>query len=88
MKVKAKLVKAAPKGDLSVGLPAEIVKDLGEIYNKCHQLKAEMDRMEEVPNWLKPLYDACMKTADQAAKAKQTMYQAERQFAKDWKRLS
>ena len=84
--LKAKF-KTTAKRDLSTELPGEIVRDLGNVYNKCMKLKAEMDQMEEVPNWLKQLYKASMETAQHAADGKKVMYQAERQFRKDWKRL-
>jgi tRNA A-37 threonylcarbamoyl transferase component Bud32 len=52
--------------------PAEVYQALVDAYLKVHSLKADFDRMEEIPQSLMPAYNAVMKAADaimQAQKA-------------------
>jgi hypothetical protein len=43
--------------------PAEVYQALVDAYLKVHSLKADFDRMEEIPKSLEPAYDAVMKAA-------------------------
>lgn len=64
----------APKGNVSLHLPAEMTRLAGEIYNKATTLKLEMDAMEEVPNHLQSIYKQTMAVQQEAGKLKQTAY--------------
>ena len=43
--------------------PAEVMQALRDAYLKIHSLKADFDRMEEIPNYLSKSYSAVMKAA-------------------------
>ena len=62
------VVTAASEARVSAGsfpwhLAAEADEAMTEAYLKLHSMKAAFDRMEEIPNGLKPLYDQILKAA-------------------------
>lgn len=49
--------------------PAELQQALTDAYLKVHSLKADFDRMEEVPSYLKRAYDTMLKAASAVSSA-------------------
>lgn len=43
--------------------PAELMQVLRDAYLKVHSLKADFDRMEEIPSYLSKAYSAVMKAS-------------------------
>jgi len=62
--------KVSAKSDLSLHLAAEVDELMGEAYRKMHTLKAEMDKFEEIPNYLKSFYDEVLKAANAIGEAR------------------
>jgi len=75
----------APKGNISLEIPAGVTKMAGEAYNQLVTLKLEMDAMEEVPNYLKPIYKATMQAIGEAGKLKGTAYNLQMNLRKAWR---
>ena len=50
---------------------AEAEKKLSEAYLALHSFKAGLDAMEEIPNYLRPLYEQTMLALDKLHPAKQ-----------------
>lgn len=56
--------------DLSLHIAAEVDEMMGEAYRKLHTLKFEMDKFEEIPNYLKDFYDEVRAAANAIGKAR------------------
>jgi hypothetical protein len=51
--------------------PSEVRSFLVDAYNRIHSLKADFDRMEEIPSYLEKAYSAVLKAADTIGTAQQ-----------------
>jgi len=62
-------------------LPAEADEAVGKTYRALVNFKLAMDRMEEIPKWLRPLYSQAIKAMDAVGDARKHTYQL-REMAK------
>ena len=62
-------------------LPAEADETTGKAYRALVDFKLAMDRMEEIPKWLRPLYSQTIKAMDAVGDARKHTYQL-REMAK------
>lgn len=55
--------------------PAEADEHLGGAYRSLLSFKGSLDQMEEIPQWLMPLYKECGKALSAVEKARKSTYQ-------------
>jgi hypothetical protein len=60
--------------------PAEVMQVLRDAYLKIHSLKADFDRMEEIPSYLSPAYSAVLKAAGDIGKAQDSAQEVDNQL--------
>ena len=65
--------------------PAEVMQALRDAYLKIHSLKADFDRMEEIPNYLSKSYSAVMKAAGDITKAQDSAQEVDNQMRHAYK---
>lgn len=62
-------------------LPSEADETVGKAYRAIVNFKLAMDKMEEIPKWLRPLYSQTIKAMDAVGDARKHTYQL-REMAK------